>query len=327
MVPAVPVAATPGIAAPPASGAAVARPARAATFAGIAPQAASAPTATPTPVVAAAPAAALAAAPAAAPATATATATASIPTVVAALPQEPVQAAVAIDEAPSLDQRLAAEIEAFLSEQDCARIERQPGSTNIAALVTSEQSRERLQAQLAADSVGASVDLQIEVVQPPFCSALLALPIAVEGRDAMALNNDDGLYVDGELLALSIGPVPVTGHLYVVFVDHDGSVQYLVPSEFETQTEIAADGTRALGAEQDILDVLEALGISIGNWRASPPFGRGLVLAFVTENPLAPAPEDAQVTSARYFAELAETLADNPARWARYRWIDTRPRD
>lgn len=264
----------------------------------------------------------------AAPVASSTTATAALPkpAVVAALPQEPAQAAASIEEAPTVDETLSAAIDAFLAQEECARIDREPGGTRVAALVTSDESRERLQTQLATESVGAPVELQIDVVQPSFCPALLTLPIAVEGGEQMALNNEDGLYLDGELLALSIGPVPVGGHLYVVFVDHDGSVQYLVPSEFEKGTEIAIGATRELGAEQDILDVLEALGISIGNWRASPPYGRGLIMAFVTDSELDPAPSDIETGSTDYFVALGDSLAGNPALWARFRWIDTRPR-
>lgn len=230
-----------------------------------------------------------------------------------------------------VDAELTARIEDILSDEPCGRIGppqqlASADSRRIEGIVSTQAGLDRLERELATVPGAPTIDLAVNVVAAPFCETLLALPIAVEGVESMELNNDDGLYLDGDLLALKVGPVPVSGQLYVVFVDHDGSVQHLVPSQFETETAVQAGDVRELGAEQDILDVLDSLGISIGNWRATEPFGRGLIMVFVTRAPLAPEPPAQTAAAEDYFDVLSQATVNNPVLWARYRWMDTRPR-
>ena len=227
-------------------------------------------------------------------------------------------------------ERAIAAVAGILDDEDCTTVRRvadgDDGPLRYAGFVPSEADRARLAAEIAENAQGVDVQLDLAVAGRPFCTAFVALPGAVEGRDVMILNRDDGIYLDGDLLQVDIGPVPADGYLQVTFIDHTGEVLQMLPSRFAENVAIAAGEVRELGVEEGVLEVLRQLGVNIGSWKVEGPFGRGLILALLTRQPLAfeaaPQGEDA----GSYFEGLRAALIETPAIWARYRWIDTRPR-
>ena len=247
------------------------------------------------------------------------------PTVVAALPSTPAPEAATAVVDPDL---VAADIAGMLGDEPCTRVEQVAGTGDglrYAGIVPTEEDKRRILADARERAQGLDIELDLSVVGRPFCSAFIALPTAVEGRDVMELNNDDGIFLDGELLQVAIGPVPVSGHLYVTYVDHTGEVLHMLPNRFEEATAIEAGATRELGVEEGVLQVLEQLGVAVGSWRVEGPYGQGLIMAFATANPLSLHPREQQETVASFFEALQQSTDDEPVIWARYRWIDTRP--
>ena len=253
------------------------------------------------------------------------------PLVVAARPDEPLPAETAGSAAPAAVQpeALEAGIAQILGEAECAKVDRVAeagGGVRYAGVVSSEADRLRLVEAARAAGEAAPVALDFAVVGRPFCTALVALPTAAEGRDVMRLNDEDGIFLDGELLQVDVGPVPESGHLYVTFVDHTGEVLQMLPNPVEEDTTVEAGDSRQLGVEEGVLQVLRQLGVAVGNWRIEGPYGRGMILAYVTPEPLTIFPRPPDEPAGSFFTALTEALEEDPASWVRYRWIDTRPR-
>ncbi|MEZ5823995.1 MAG: hypothetical protein R3C97_04430 [Geminicoccaceae bacterium] len=125
----------------------------------------------------------------------------------------------------------------FLGEEPCTSIAALPdnggaGPLRYAGFVPSEADRERIEAEVAERAQGLDVEFDLSIAGQPFCAAFVALPDAVEGRDVMILNAEDGIYLDGDLLQVDIGPVPDDGYLQVTFIDHTGDVLHMLPSRF-----------------------------------------------------------------------------------------------
>ncbi len=158
-----------------------------------------------------------------------------------------------------------------------------------------------LRMQLEALVGQSELDISITSLERPFC---LAIPIL---NPYMKLNQAGNMslkirpyqhpekYVEGETIQLEITNTEKDGYIYADYVQSDGTVFHLYPTN-------ELENTISRGKKQYIL------GNGENKWEVAPPFGKDLVAIIASEKPLFDVVRKPSEDAAEYFSELRVSL-------------------
>lgn len=182
--------------------------------------------------------------------------------------------------------------------------------------------------RLAAATLPAAVTPDIAVRPWPFCEALAAVS-ALSGeavpagrRLRLAMNKPSLVYRNGEILKVTVQAGTAGGHLSVDYYDLDGHVIHLVPMPLRRDGRVAAGQAVTLGGDPNSASLEERV------YTVSEPFGPGMIVAVLTEQPLfapdRPEVEDPRAYLEAFRAALAKARAAGGAIAADTRYFETR---
>jgi hypothetical protein len=166
-------------------------------------------------------------------------------------------------------------------------------------------------------------------VHAKLCRLLSGLLVRMEpipDGDAVRLGKDGGVYREGEFVTVTVDVPPEVGraHLNVVFLDESGEVLHLLPNLYARDTEVRGGQRVALGAEG------RGRRPGLRDFRVAPPYGQGMILAFLSPRPLEPVGRREAETMGGFLASLQTALRTTPGEGAPVRFasaaIETRAR-
>jgi serine/threonine protein kinase len=192
---------------------------------------------------------------------------------------------------------------------ECARVS--PRVTRIAdgyavelsGLVPDATTRARIRTAVSqVEAVSRVNDRGLAVRPPPFCTMLTALPpTGGVTAPAIRLNHPNGLYTDGERITIEIiSRGASTRHVYVSYLDSEGTLLHLLPSDAYDSNKLAPGDHIELGS-----DGSHDGGVT---YRAAKPYGLNLVLAVSSTQPLFKTPRPASETRESYLSALKAAI-------------------
>src|SRR5262245_24237176 len=193
------------------------------------------------------------------------------------IPQPPV------DKIALLRQAAEAALQGFQCAELSARVS-QLGDVDVIGYVASDADSQQVIGRLQALPDVGHINNQVAVMQPPLCTALGALDQAIAAR----LNDPQGPQIDpggavgtyfaGQSLRIGVTASSLfKGYLYIDYVDGtEGYVVHLFPNQFRRDNAVEP------GARVDIGTLPE----EIQGYRVKAPFGRSLIIAVSTPEPL-----------------------------------------
>jgi eukaryotic-like serine/threonine-protein kinase len=121
----------------------------------------------------------------------------------------------------------------------------------------------------------------------------------------VTLNRPGGIYLDREFLVVETElPAEAGGYLYLDVLTDAGEVYHLLPEPMRQDNELPAGGEIRVGVEQaERRD-------GVRHWQIGEPFGKGYVLALVSEKPLYDELRPVEESIADYRDVLLKALAD-----------------
>ena len=121
----------------------------------------------------------------------------------------------------------------------------------------------------------------------------------------VTLNRPDGIYLDREFLVVETElPAEASGYLYLDVLTDAGDVYHLLPEPMRKDNELPAGGEIRVGVEQaERRD-------GVRHWQVGEPFGKGYLLALVSEKPLYEALRPIEEPIAEYRDVLLKAVAD-----------------
>lgn len=145
----------------------------------------------------------------------------------------------------------------------------------------------------------------VAVVGPTLCGFLQTISTgsSADGPE-LALNDPDGIYREGQFLVIqATSPARGKGYLYVDFVDVNGQVLHMLPSQFHDLRRLHAGEVIQLGVEDPRLkgDAYEM----------AAPFGQAMIVAHWSAAPLFLDPRPEIESVADYLPELSKALKSN----------------
>ena len=191
----------------------------------------------------------------------------------------------------------------------CAAIETEiaaDGAVAVAGFVSSDADLARL--QTALDGIGGIDNLTVDAqVHPwPYCQALgllNGLPSEVATPPGLAPNKDSLEYREGDpLIVTGTMTADYGGYLYVDYIDSAGNVVHLLPTPQRPDNSVAAGESVILGTDPAEAERGERYYVM------GPPFGRNMLIAMATEEPLFPGPRPEVEDARRYFSDLETAL-------------------
>ena len=229
----------------------------------------------------------------------------------------------------ALDAARRAELAALLAAAPCSRIAVEAASDGIRleGFVPSAAVQSEILAEAAALVAPWPIDSRLELQPWPFCD-YLRLP-AAGGRPGTAelrLNQPDGVYHANDYLAVEVGTsLDRPGFLYVDFVSNDGRVFHLLPHA------LAPDNRLVPEVRDDVrLGVADAAEAARSperrHYRLGEPFGPGMLLVHVTDQPLFAELREEVESTADYLPALEAALATRAGGFGRtVRFMEIRP--
>ncbi len=210
-------------------------------------------------------------------------------------------AALSTLSAPWLQEQIASTLEA----RDCGRVETSlvDGRVRVEGHVPGAKSRDEIATRLEA-LTGAPAELSaLEIIEEPFCGLLEAsLGDTSDGRPSIRLNHPDGDYLDGDFLVVrAAAPPDESGFLYVDYVDIDGTVVHMLPSRFHELRPLKPGEALQLGVQDPRLRG--------DRYELTAPFGRAMVIAHWSEEPLFDTPRPEVERASDYLPDLTAALS------------------
>jgi TIR domain/Domain of unknown function (DUF4384) len=174
-----------------------------------------------------------------------------------------------------------------------------------------------------------SVSNSLSVEPWPFCDVinLVAVIAPAMGKvvpPAIASDHPDMVFKDGDRIVLKVTSASIDGHLYVDYIDEDGTVAHMVPNPRHPNDSVEAGATVTVGAAAGEKTSEPA-------YEVSAPFGKRMILATTSRAPLFDTPRNQIETAASYLASLRNALAmernvDPESAVSAYRFITTEPK-
>jgi hypothetical protein len=155
----------------------------------------------------------------------------------------------------------------------------------------------------------AALDCPADGDAAPGCTlaenVLRALETPGAAAPKVTLNRPRGIYLDREFLVVEAElPAEIGGYLYLDVLTDAGEVYHLLPEPLRQDNELPAGGEIRVGVEQaERRD-------GVRHWEIGEPFGKGYVLALVSEKPLYQGLRPVAESIADYRAVLLKAIAD-----------------
>jgi len=136
-------------------------------------------------------------------------------------------------------------------------------------------------------------------------TVLRALETPGAAPPKVTLNRPGGIYLDREFLVVETElPAETGGYLYLDVLTDAGDVYHLLPEPLRQDNELPAGGEIRVGVEQaERRD-------GVRHWQIGEPFGKGYLLALVSEKPLYDELRPVEESIADYRDVLLKALAD-----------------
>lgn len=183
------------------------------------------------------------------------------------------------------------------------------GTLSVTGTVTSENDRGKIQKLMDELDRGVPRTVEVAVAPPGLCEPLAAVEAPRAANDArerpltLAAVGAEPALRGGQELVLELRGPEFEAHLRVDYFTQDGNVVHLLPNPLEPGARLDGAAVRRLGER-------EAGGRF---WTVGPPFGRELIVAIASREPLF-APLRPEIEPAGgYLAELKRVLANTGA--------------
>ena len=192
------------------------------------------------------------------------------------------------------------------------------GRVRIVGVIPEEKDVEDLLAEWEVAFGSTPVDLSIDQVGELNCSvAALVRPLRPDRPLLKGVSGGSPAIAEDELVVVEINPGEASGFLYVDYFQLDGTVIHLLPEAVDGPERVEAGRTLRLGDGTASSFV----------WRAAPPFGRELIAAFISAQPLFSTPRRVEEPAAEYLLSLDALVSQSDVDlWADYVIITTKPR-
>src|SRR5215470_16702988 len=212
------------------------------------------------------------------------------------------------DKLALLKQGAETALQGFQCAKMSARVS-QSGDIDVTGYVASDADEQQLIGRLQVLPDVGHINNQVAVMPPPLCDALGIIGDSTSTRlnDPTGPQIDPGgalgTYFNGQSLRIGVTATSLfKGYLYVDYVDGaEGYVVHLFPNDLRRNNAMEA------GAKVDIGTLPE----EVEGYRVGKPFGRSLIIAVSTPEPLfttlRPSPEKADAAK-RYLAEMRRQL-------------------
>jgi hypothetical protein len=228
-----------------------------------------------------------------------------------------------------LDAASRAALTALAASAACSRITVEAATDRILidGFMPDPATRDALLAEVSALVAPRPIVSRLVIQPRPFCDYLrLPAGSAGPGTAELELNQADGIFHQGDYLAVEVGAVlEAPGYLYVDFVSNDGRVFHLLPHGLEPANRVAPGGQESV--RLGVADADEAARTpERRHYRLGRPYGQGMLLVHLTERPLfAELREEVEPTSL-YLPALEQALATRAGGFTREtRFLEIRP--
>lgn len=144
------------------------------------------------------------------------------------------------------------------------------------------------------------LSIDITTTAEALCAPLQSVRTALGRGDAMSITPvaSDGIFHSGQDLVIDIAGPPFAGYFQVDYYTLEGYVVHLFPNPLQRDNRVVADQTIRLGERSD------------GGrfWTIGPPFGRELIVAIASQQPLFPTLRAEAEQASDYLPELEQAL-------------------
>lgn len=238
--------------------------------------------------------------------------------------------ALAAPPPPPNPAQLKARIEETFRGFSCAGLDAvaEGGGFAVAGFVGSDADAASLRQRLAGLNLPAAPANRVAVRPRPFCDVLgfaalrASATLPAGQRLQLALNNPAAVYRDGDTLKVTLKAGERGGHLTVDYFDLDGNAIHMVPMPLLRDGSLRPGQTVTIGADPATARSDQRF------YTISPPYGPGMIVAFLTDQPLFPANRPEVEPAAAYVGALRNAVAKAPGArpLAESAFFETRPR-
>lgn len=190
------------------------------------------------------------------------------------------------------------------------------GPVVVTGRVRSERDAAALEASLRERLGGRAVEADLEVLNPAVCSVVRLLPDA-RGEPPMEITlgyrgsdraNPTGQYRPGDRprFGLRVPDAITDGYLWVVLLDVGGDAVGLLPTEHLPNAAVADYPPSGEGSRE--IDFSDAFGAGFALTIGSENFGKSMVVALHTDEPLFPAPRPPVESVADFTDAIAQAI-------------------
>lgn len=207
---------------------------------------------------------------------------------------------------------------------DCASVNPSvaaDGSVRLTGWVATPVDREALGRAAAGIEGVAFVDNATEVYPRPFCRVAGVLAAEAAGGPAprITLGKPASVYFEGEPLTLQAAPPSgQAAYLSVVYIDNAGTVVHLLPTPGRPDDFAAAGEVLSIGASSS-----EAATAANPFYQISEPFGRSMIVAIASGQPLFESPRPQIEETGAWIDALRAALDRRPGAGASFVFLET----
>ncbi len=177
-------------------------------------------------------------------------------------------------------------------------------SIRVTGFMSSETELDQLKSSIASMADIGSVSYQIVITTPSFCDILkVSLPLhernSIESAGAsISVDGNAVVLEEGDKVVLQATAPQFESYVYVVYLQENGDLINLVPSETDR------DNKRGISEDFSIGDQPDQLSFSV-----APPYGDDLVMLIASSEPLFSEPRPLTETGSVFAAALADSIA------------------
>lgn len=173
----------------------------------------------------------------------------------------------------------------------------------VTGFMSSEDELNQLKTSVQAmDDVG-PVAFQVVVISPSFCEILqVSLPLhernGIESAGAsIGINSNDVMLEEGDQVVLNAIAPTFDSFVYVVYMQEDGKLINLMPSETDRDNRRQASESFSVGARDDQ-----------PSFSVAPPYGDDLVILLASSEPLFSGPRSLTESGSNFAKDLAQSV-------------------
>ncbi len=223
------------------------------------------------------------------------------------VPREPPATPLPVPDLAPLQLRIAEALAAMPCTLISGQFDDRGNGVLLRGLTGAGQAQSGIRQTLGRLAPAAAIDWQVVSFENPgYCGALDAIrPVAARnfgGSDsgfAIALPHPGAALRSRELLKLRVTTPPFATWLQVDYLQHDGKVWHMHPSDDEPARQFPPDAHAVIGEPHG----------GFGGWEVGEPYGRDMIIAVASTVRLFAKPRPVEEDAASYLAALQDAIA------------------